>query len=146
MKRETQKVERRTFKRLETPIPLRIRLLGTTRCPRPINAETRNISLEGLSIELHIILKNGSLLIQEGEEPIKLIPFLVLNEKMVALDIKVPPMGEWIGATGRVIWYDFGSRGASYYFCVGIFLEKMEVEDRKKWEEYIGFINRKNRC
>ncbi len=144
MKRKTRKVECRTFKRLEAPIPLRIRLLGTTRCPRPINAETKNVSLEGLSIELHTILKNGSLLIQEGEEPIKLIPFLVLSEKVVALDIKVPPIGENIRAIGRVIWYDFGSKDSSYYFRAGIFLEKMEIEDRKKWKEYIGFINRKN--
>ena len=140
MKGKTRKVERRTFKRLETPIPLRISLLGTTRCPRPINAETRTVSLEGLSIELHTILKNGSLLIQVGEERIKLIPFLVLNEKMVALDIKVPPTGEWIGATGRVIWYDFGSKGDSYYFRAGILLEKMEAEDRKKWEEFVKNI------
>jgi len=142
MKRKTRKVERRMFKRLETPIPLRIRLLGASKCPQPINAETRNVSLEGLSIELHTILKNGSLLIQEGEEPIKLIPFLVLNEKTVELDIKVPLMGERIGATGKVIWYEFGSRGASYYFWAGIFLEKMEVEDRKKWEKFIKNIKR----
>ena len=139
MKRKTRKVERRTFKRLKTPIPLRIRLLGATKCPQ-LNAETRNVSPEGLSIELQGVLKNGSLFIQEGEEPIKLIPFLVLNKKVVELDIKIPPKDERIRAKGRVIWYDFGSRGASYYFCVGIFLEKMEVEDRRKWEEFIKNI------
>jgi len=140
MKRKRRKVERRIFKRLKIPIPLSIRLLGATKYPQPINAKTRNVSPEGLSIELQVILKNGSLLIQEGEEPIKVIPFLVLNEKMLELDIKIPPEGENIGAIGRVIWYDFGSRGASYYFCVGIFLEKMEVEDRRKWEEFIKNI------
>ncbi len=117
-----------------------MRLLGTTKYPQRIKTETRDVSLEGLSIELKVILKNGSLLIQEGEESIKLIPFLVLNEKMVELDIKIPPKGENIGAIGRVIWYDFGSRGTSYYFCVGIFLEKMKVEDRKKWEEFVRNI------
>jgi hypothetical protein len=142
MKRKSRKVERRTFKRLKIPIPLRIRLLGTTKYPRSINTETRNVSLEGLSIELRAILKNGSLLIKEGQEPIKLIPFLVLNEKVVELDIEIPPKGERIRATGRVKWYDFGSRGASYYFWAGTFLEKMEVEDRKKWEELIRNIKR----
>ena len=137
MKRKSRTVERRIFKRLKAPIPLSIRLLGTTKYPEPINTKTRNVSLEGLSVELHVMLRNGSLLIQEGEEPVKLIPFLVLNEKMVGLDMKIPPEGESIGAIGRVIWYDFGSRVASYYFCVGIFLEKMEVEDRRKWEEFI---------
>jgi len=131
MKRKRRKVERRTFKRLKIPVPLCMRLLGTTKYPQRIKTETRDVSLEGLSIELRVILKNGSLLIQQGEEPIKLIPFLVLNEKMVELDIEIPPEGESIGAIGRVIWYDFGSRRASYYFCVGIFLENMELEDRQ---------------
>lgn len=88
MKRKRRKVERRRFKRLKIPIPLTIRLLGTTKYPQAINTRTRNVCLEGLSIELRVILKNGSLLIQEGEEPIKLIPFLVLNEKVAELDIK----------------------------------------------------------
>ena len=65
MNRKSRKVERRTFKRLEIPVPLRIRLLGTTKYPHSINAETRNVFLEGLSIELQAILKNESLLIQE---------------------------------------------------------------------------------
>jgi len=133
-------VERRIFKRLKAPIPLSIRLLGTTEYPQPINTTTRNVSLEGLSVELNAMLKDGSLIIQEGEKPVKLIPFLVLNEKMVELDMKIPPEGENIGAMGRVIWYDFGSKRASYYFCVGIFLEEMEVEDRRKWQEFIKNI------
>jgi hypothetical protein len=35
-----------------------------------------------------------------------------------------------------VRWYDFGSREKSYYFKIGILLEK--IEDRKKWEDFIG--------
>jgi hypothetical protein len=142
MKRKSRKVERRIFKRLKTPIPLSMRFLGTTKYPEPINTKTRNVSLEGLSIELRVVLKNGSLIIKEGEEPIKLIPFLVLNEKMVGLDMRIPPEGENIEAIARVIWYDFGSKGASYYFWAGIFLEKMEAEDRKKWEKFIRNIER----
>jgi hypothetical protein len=112
MKRKRRKVERRTFKRLKIAVPLSVRLLGTTKYPRRIKTETRDVSFEGLSIELRVILKNGSLLIQEGVEPIKLIPFLVLNQKTVELDIEIPPEGEKTRAVGRVIWYDFGSRGA----------------------------------
>ena len=58
------------------------------------------------------------------------------------MDIKVPPMGERIAAMGRVIWYDFGSKGGSYYFMTGILFEKMEVEDRKKWGKFIKNIRR----
>jgi len=86
---ESQIVDRRKFRRLETPISLVIKLLGTPKHPQPINAETTNISREGLLIELQAMLRNGSLLIQEREETIKLIPFLILNKKMVELDIEI---------------------------------------------------------
>jgi hypothetical protein len=140
MKRKRRLLERRRFKRLKIPVPLTIRLVGTTKYPEPISVKTRNVSLEGLSVELRVISKNGSLLIQEGTEPIKLIPFLVLNQKTVELEIEIPPRGEKTRETGKVIWYDFGSRRASYYFRAGIFLEEMGVKERKKWEEYVKKI------
>jgi len=129
----------RKFRRLSTSIPLTIKLLGITKLPQAIHAETRNVSRKGLSIELEVKLKNGSLLVQQGEEAIKLIPFLVLGEKLMELDIKIPPKGERIRTTGRVRWYDFGSREKSYYFRAGILLEK--IEDRKKWEDFIGSLS-----
>ena len=129
--------KRRKFHRLLIPIPLTIRLLGIAKHLWPINVETKNVSRGGLLIELEVKLKNGNLLIQQGEEPIKLIPFLVLNEKLVELDIKIPPRGEGVRATGRVRWYDFGSREKSYYFRAGIFMKEMEIGDRKRWENFI---------
>ena len=137
--------KRRKFNRLIIPVPLTIRLLGVTKHSQPIIAETRNVSLEGLSMGLEITLKDGSLLIQQGEETIKLIPFLVLNEKLVGLDIKIPPKGERIKATGRIRWYDFGSREELYYFRAGIFLEEMEIEDRKKWKDFIRNVSSSKR-
>jgi len=113
MGRKSRKIERRRFKRLEFPLSLSIRLLGTTKYPQRFNAKTRNVALEGLSIELSVILKNGSLLIQDRKEPIKVIPFL------------------------------FGSRRTSYYFRAGIFLEKIGVGDRKEWEEFVKNIEEK---
>ena len=129
--------KRRNFNRIIIPVPLTVRFLGVIKHSQPIITETRNVSLEGLSIEFEISLRDGSLLIQQGEETIKLIPFLVLNEKLVGLDIKIPPKGETIKATGRIRWYDFGSRDKLYYFRAGILLEKMEIEDRKKWKHFI---------
>lgn len=133
-------VDRRKFKRLEIPVSLVIKLLGTVKHPQAINAETRNISREGLLIEQQVMLRNGSLLIQGGEKTIKMIPFLVLNEKLVQLDIEIPPRGDKIRATGRVRWYDFGLSEKSYYFRAGIVLEEMEIGDRKKWEDFVRSI------
>ena len=60
MKSKRRKVEYRTFKRWRVPVPLSIRLLGTTRYPQSIITKTRDLSLEGLSIELQVILKIGA--------------------------------------------------------------------------------------
>lgn len=132
--------KRRKFLRSFIPVPLTIRLLGLGKHSRSIHVETRNVSREGLSIELEVRFKNGTLLIQQGEEPIKLFPFLVLNEKLVELDIEIPPRGERVRATGRVRWYDFGSKEESYYFRAGIFIEEIEIEDRIRWENFIKSV------
>ena len=137
MKRRRQDVERREFKRLEISIPLRLKLLGISGSPASINTETINISPEGVMIKLNVTLVDGSLLVREGEESIKLIPYLVLNEKLVELEMAIPQQVEKIKAAGRVIWYDLGSLESSYYFQAGILLEEMEHEDRKVWEEFV---------
>lgn len=130
---------RRKSKRLEIAVPLRIKLLGTDKHPPTIETITRNISPVGISIELQVTLTNGVFFIQDGEKPVNLIPYLVLGNKEVELEIVLPPDEEKIRARGRVIWYDFGSGEVSYYFRAGIlfFLKEMEPKDKKTWEEFV---------
>ncbi|MDY7031231.1 MAG: hypothetical protein SVY10_04880, partial [Thermodesulfobacteriota bacterium] len=52
----------------------------------------------------------------------------------------IPQKAQKIEAVGKVIWYDLGSVESSYYFQAGIFLEKMEHEDREQWEEFVKKI------
>jgi hypothetical protein len=119
---------------------LRIRLLGAGKNPQTIEIVTKNISPVGISIELQVNLTNGVLFIQEGEKPINLIPYLVLENKEVELEITLPPYEKKVRTKGRVIWYDFGSGEVSYYFKAGIlfFLKQMETEERKTWEEFVS--------
>jgi hypothetical protein len=129
-------VNRRTSERLEMVIPLRIKLLGMSRHSPTIKAVTRNISPMGISTELPVSLSNGVFLIQEGEKPINLIPYLVLEDKEAELEITIPPHEEKIRAKGKIIWYDFGSRETLDYFKTGIVLREMEGEARKRWHEF----------
>jgi hypothetical protein len=128
---------RRKSKRLEIAVPLHFKLLGLAKDPPTIETVTRNISPLGVSTELHVTLTNGVFFILEGEKPVNLIPFLVLEKKEIEVAITIPPRKKKVRARGKIIWYDFGSREASYYFEAGIFLEEMEVEDRKMWEEFV---------
>ncbi|OGP56155.1 MAG: hypothetical protein A2Y65_07660 [Deltaproteobacteria bacterium RBG_13_52_11] len=127
---------RRKSKRLAIAVPLRIKLLGISKHPQAIVAVTRNICSVGISTELQVTLSNGVFFIKEGDDSVNLIPYLVLENKEVELEITIPPHKEKIRARGKIIWYDFSSREALYYFGAGIFLKDMEVEDRKRWEEF----------
>ena len=118
--------EYRGLRRFEIALPLNMRLLASFRRPLIVDVQTRNVSLEGLSIELY-----------GGGESSRLIPHLVLDRQAVALEIAVPRKGEGIRAIGRVMWYDSGSRRRAEDFRAGIFLEEMEAEDRKVWAEFV---------
>jgi len=102
--------------------------------PRRVKAQTGNVSLEGLSIELH-----------EIESSLSLTSYLASNKKGVALDMKIPPKGERTTAAGNVVWYDeLGSREESYYLTAGIVLKEMEIEDRVKWIDFVRNITKKH--
>ena len=131
-----QSKTRRKTKRLEIAVPLHIKLLGMSKDPPTIETATRNVSPVGISMELPVTLTKGAFFIREGKKPINLIPYLALEKKEVSLNISLPPHEEQIKARGKIIWYDFGTREASYYFEAGIFLKEMEFEDRKRWEEF----------
>ena len=128
---------RRKSKRLETAVPVRLMLLGMSKPPPTIETETKNISLMGMAVEFQVTLSKGVLYIHEGEKPINLIPYLVLEKKEVALEITLPSYDEIIKGKGKVIWYDFGSYENSYYFKTGIFLKEMENKDRQRWEGFV---------
>lgn len=128
---------RRKSKRLEIAIPINIKLLGTSKHPPHISAFTKNISPLGISTDLQVSLTNGVFLIHEGTVRVNLIPYLVLETKRVEVNITIPPHEEKIKAKGNLTWYDFSSRESLYFFRAGIFLNEMEAEDRKRWEEFI---------
>ena len=130
-------INRRKTKRLATAVPLRIKLLGMSKHPPAIETATTNISPVGISMELQVTLSNGVFYMHEGEKPINLIPYLVLEKKEVALEIALPPHDETINGKGKVVWYDFGSYENLYYFKAGIFLKEMAIKDRQRWERFV---------
>ena len=139
---ENPRVEFCTFKRLKRPVALTVRLLGTPRHHEPITIETSHVSSEGLLLELKMVIKKGAFLVQDsnGNEVINLVPFLILNQKMVELDIKLPTCDEDLKAIGNIVGFDFGTKGASNFFKAGILLEEMAAEDRKHWETFVSTV------
>ena len=137
MKRKYRRINKRVFKRLPIALPVALRFLGLPHDHPPLRAETQDVSLEGLSIRIEAIFKDGISLMSEGEEHVQLIPFLVLSEKLVDVEITITQEEPHISATGQMVWYDFESRDDAHYFKAGIFLEEMETEARKRWEDFV---------
>jgi hypothetical protein len=117
--------------------PVTVKLLGTPTHYKPIQTKTANVSHEGLLLEVKILIHQGALYVRFGDESVQLVPFLILNEKLLELEMALPAAGDPMRASGRVIWCNFGSLGASYFFRMGVVLQDMGVATKKKWEQFV---------
>jgi len=129
--------EMHTFAQVRTPVPVSVKFLGIPTYHTPVSATADYISIGAIIIDMETLIKKGALSVKGGGEPVNLIPFLFLNEKMLSVDIKVPRSQDFCKGVGRLVWYDFGTRDAVHFFRAMISLEKMSVEDRKRWERFV---------
>jgi hypothetical protein len=131
--------ERREARRVDTSIPVTIALLGTPLSPPPITVETADISPQGLSLVIKIKtrLEQGHLAIDGGENSKKMVKYLLLDNKQLALQINVLPQGESINATGKVRWCYRNVQEGCYYVKAGILIEEMEHRHRERWSEFL---------
>jgi len=132
-------LERREAKRLHTAIPLTITLLGTALSPPPITVETADISPKGLSLVIKIKtrLEQGRLAIEGGEDTRKMVKYLLLDNKQLALGINILPHGGGIQAVGKVKWCYRNVQEGSYYVKAGVVIEQMGREQRARWLEFL---------
>jgi len=135
-------LERREAKRVDTAIPLTIRLLGSSLSPPPITVETDNISPQGLSIVIKIKTRvnNGRLSIEGGENAQKLVKYLLLDNKHLELGINILPRGESIHARAKVRWCYRNVQEGCYYVKAGVLIEQMDSEHKEEWAEFLRTI------
>jgi hypothetical protein len=131
--------ERREARRIDTTIPLTITLLGTPLSPPPIIVETGDISLEGLSIVIRIKtrLEQGRLVIEGEENSKKMVKYLLLDNKQLALGINILPRGRSINAIGKVRWCYRNVQEGSYYVKAGVLIEEMDGWYKDRWLEFL---------
>lgn len=130
------------FEPLDISIPLSIQLLGGPISSPPINAETVDISPEGLSIVTRVKVrrKNGRVSMRGGKKLLKLISCLSLNDRVLELGIKILPRGGRIRMRGMVKWYKGDLDGDFCYLRAGICIEKIERKYREHWLEFITTV------
>jgi hypothetical protein len=131
--------ERRAARRLDTVIPVTIALLGTPFSPPPIIVETEDISPRGLSVVIKIKtrLDQGRLVIEGGEDSQKMVKYLLLDNKQLALGINILPRGESLHAIGKVRWCYRNVQEGCYYVKAGVWLEEMDGRHRERWLEFL---------
>ncbi len=131
--------ERREARRVDTAIPLTIALLGTPLSPPPITVETGDISPQGLSVVIKIKtrLEQGHLVIEGGENSKKMVKYLLLDNKQLALRLNVLPQGGSINAIGKVRWCYRNVQEGCYYVKAGILIEEMDGRHRERWSEFL---------
>ncbi len=134
--------ERRQEKRIETVIPVTITLLDTPIPPPPIDVETDNISPHGISIAFKIKtrMERGRILIDGDEDASKLVKYLLLENKMLALKFNILPKGGNLTATGSVRWCYRYIQENYYHVKAGIRIIKMEEEEKKRWQEFLSAV------
>ena len=131
--------ERRQDGRLGAAIPVSIALVGTPLSPPPITVETDDISPQGLSIVIKIKtrLEHGRLILEGGENSTKLVKYLLLDNKQLALGIGILPKGESIHALGKVRWCYRNVQEGCYYVKAGVLIEEIARGQREQWLEFL---------
>jgi len=131
--------ERRETRRVDTAIPITITLLGTPLSPPPIIVETDDISPQGLSVVIKIKtrLEQGRLVIEGGENSQKMVKYLLLDNKQLALRINILPKGGSIQAIGKVRWCYRNVQEGCYYVKAGVLIEEMDSGHRERWLEFL---------
>jgi hypothetical protein len=122
--------ERRKHARYPTTIPVEGRLFDVTGRLQSFEAETVNVSREGLAV-----ISYGPRL------SIGAIGSLLSDNKPVSLTLQLPQAETKITTTGKIRWYQVDSlEEATAYLIAGVFAEHMEQEDRTQWNGFIEYL------
>jgi len=132
-------LERREAQRVYAAVPITVKLLGTSLSPPPITVETEDISPQGLSLVIKIKtrLEHGRLAIEGGEDARRMVKYLLLDNKQLALDINILPQGGSLRATGTVQWSYRNVQEGAYYIKAGVAIKQMGREPRARWLEFL---------
>ena len=73
----------------------------------------------------------------KGERKVRVLPFLVMEEQQLVLEIFLPSSRERMNALGRVIWSELETTEAAFHLKIGILLEEMVPQERDRWNMFI---------
>lgn len=104
-------IERRIFSHLKDPLPVGFRFTSRWNNPKAskiIKGKVWDVSTTGVCLEAEMNVRDGVLEFSETDarEKVKVLSYLVLSEKEIKLELKLPPGEKGIVITGKPIWYE----------------------------------------
>jgi hypothetical protein len=145
MAKKISVVERRLFTRLHVPLKILFRIVdfwSKEQSSMVIDGKTWNVSYDGLCIETDAVVQEGVMTFSEssGAKRVKVLPFLVMKEQQLELEIDLSfPEGK-INALGRVIWSELEATDERYHLKIGVSLEEMTPKEGEKWNHFIRHV------
>jgi len=145
MAKKISVVERRLFTRLHVPLRVLFKIVdiwSKKQSSMVIEGETWNVSYDGLCIETDAVVQEGVMTFSEsdGERRIKVLPFLVMREQQLELEIDLPLPEEKIIGLGRVVWSELKATNEMYHLKIGVFLEELTPKKRERWNRFIRHV------
>jgi hypothetical protein len=142
MAKKISVVERRLFIRLHVPLKVFFKIVdlwSKEQSSMVIAGETWNVSYDGLCIETDAVVQEGVMTFSEssGKRRCKVLPFLVMKEQQLEMEIDLPSPEGKIIALGRVMWSELKVTNEVYHLKTGVFLEKLTRKEREKWSRFI---------
>jgi hypothetical protein len=135
-------VERRLFNRLYIPLKVHFRIVdlwSNEQSSMLIEGKTWNVSYDGLCIETDAAFQEGVMTFSEsmGEKRVKVLPFLVMEEQQLEMEIDLPMDRGKVIAVGRVVWSELKTTDKAYHLKIGVFLEEMAPTERDRWNHFV---------
>ena len=135
-------IERRLFTRLHVPLDVHFKIVDLWSKDQSsifIEGKTWNVSCDGLCIETVAEVQEGVMTFSEsnGRERVKVLPFLVMKEQQLELEIDLLSRQGKVLALGRVIWSELRMTNMLYHIKIGVFLEEIAPWERERWNHFI---------
>ncbi len=142
MAKKISVVERRLFTRLHVPLRVLFRIVdlwSKEQSSMVIGGKTWDVSYDGLCVETDAAVQEGVMTFSEsdGEKRVKVLPFLVMKEQQLELEIDLPSPEGKIIALGRVMWSELKATNEMYHLKIGVLLEETAPKERERWSRFI---------
>ncbi len=124
-------VEKRKFQRLEIPLNVTLKVITDEDMPgkgKPVKLKSRDISLEGISLETRDIVVDGINVLSGSPGA---------RENMLDMEIELVAGENPVKAVGEVCWYDVIRDSEEFMYQIGVVFIKIEGTAKEQLKNFL---------